>query len=276
MYRSISGWPLKKGSKQIFRDLKKILLAEQDNPKFIFVNVMEMHEPYYSSDNPARLLADTLKLGKVHKDIKQGWKEGYRREAELFKKRILSFINFLKRYGLYDKVLIILTSDHDQLLGEHNAIGHGTFLYDELLRVPLLFRLPKEQELMMPDYINNKYYSHTRLKDLILGLISNNPKTLFKSFSDTVFAESYGLHLDLRRYLAVNEWNKIVKIYEKHKIAIYHKGCKGIFNASEGIFDIIECFGNLNKDIEREMLRKVLRFVRTGLKMRKLKGIYSL
>ena len=37
-----------------------------------------------------------------------------------------------------DETLIILTSDHGELLGEHNRVGHGTWLYEGLTNVPLI------------------------------------------------------------------------------------------------------------------------------------------
>jgi arylsulfatase A-like enzyme len=45
----------------------------------------------------------------------------------------------LKRSGLYDETLIIVTSDHGDEFFEH-----GQSLYDELLRVPLTMRVPGE------------------------------------------------------------------------------------------------------------------------------------
>jgi arylsulfatase A-like enzyme len=45
--------------------------------------------------------------------------------------------------GLADDCLIVLTSDHGQALGEHGVIGpHRPWLYEELIHVPLLLRLP--------------------------------------------------------------------------------------------------------------------------------------
>ena len=49
----------------------------------------------------------------------------------------------LEAIGLYDDTLIIVTSDHGEEFGEHGSVGrHGHTLYDELLRVPLLVKLP--------------------------------------------------------------------------------------------------------------------------------------
>jgi choline-sulfatase len=48
----------------------------------------------------------------------------------------------LKQRGLYDRSLIILTSDHGEGLGDHGEQQHSILLYRELLRVPLIVKLP--------------------------------------------------------------------------------------------------------------------------------------
>ena len=46
---------------------------------------------------------------------------------------------------LYDDALIVIASDHGQGLGSHGEDTHGVFLYDETVRVPLLLKLPQNQ-----------------------------------------------------------------------------------------------------------------------------------
>jgi arylsulfatase A-like enzyme len=49
----------------------------------------------------------------------------------------------LRERGLYDDTIIVFTSDHGEELGEHGYLGwHSHTLYDELLRIPLLVKLP--------------------------------------------------------------------------------------------------------------------------------------
>lgn len=48
----------------------------------------------------------------------------------------------LKRMGIYDRSLIILTADHGDAFMEHDFISHSTIPYDELLRVPLIVKFP--------------------------------------------------------------------------------------------------------------------------------------
>lgn len=51
------------------------------------------------------------------------------------------FLNYLKRTGIYDKALIILTADHGEALGEHNRYSHDD-VYENTIRVPLIIKFP--------------------------------------------------------------------------------------------------------------------------------------
>jgi len=48
----------------------------------------------------------------------------------------------LGEVGALDKTLIVVAGDHGEDLGQHGEPGHGIFLYDSTLRVPLIFRYP--------------------------------------------------------------------------------------------------------------------------------------
>ncbi|MEQ1920601.1 MAG: sulfatase/phosphatase domain-containing protein, partial [Elusimicrobiota bacterium] len=51
----------------------------------------------------------------------------------------------LKRLGLYENTVIILTSDHGEELGEQGAFRHNFCLLDSVSRVPLVVRIPSVQ-----------------------------------------------------------------------------------------------------------------------------------
>lgn len=48
----------------------------------------------------------------------------------------------LRALGVYDRAVIVLTSDHGEGLGDHGLEEHGPLLYREQLQVPLLLKLP--------------------------------------------------------------------------------------------------------------------------------------
>ena len=56
---------------------------------------------------------------------------------------VTRFLERLKKRGLWDKTLVIVTADHGELLGEHGLLGHTEGLYEPVLRVPLYVRHPR-------------------------------------------------------------------------------------------------------------------------------------
>lgn len=50
--------------------------------------------------------------------------------------------DWLKEAGRYDETVIAVTSDHGEEFYEHRRFEHGAQLYDEALRVPMIFRGP--------------------------------------------------------------------------------------------------------------------------------------
>ncbi|HEU4888183.1 MAG TPA: tetratricopeptide repeat protein, partial [Thermoanaerobaculia bacterium] len=55
------------------------------------------------------------------------------------------FIAYLKAIGVYDRAVIVLLSDHGEGLGDHGEGEHGVFLYREIIRVPLMLKMPGSQ-----------------------------------------------------------------------------------------------------------------------------------
>jgi hypothetical protein len=48
----------------------------------------------------------------------------------------------LERSGLLDRTAVVVTADHGEEFLEHGGVGHGRTLFEEVLRVPLLFHAP--------------------------------------------------------------------------------------------------------------------------------------
>jgi choline-sulfatase len=57
-------------------------------------------------------------------------------------KLIGGVVDELKKNGIYDKTIIVITADHGDEYNEHGAFGHSSKLYDESIHVPLIYYLP--------------------------------------------------------------------------------------------------------------------------------------
>jgi len=52
-------------------------------------------------------------------------------------------ITRIKSDGLTDNTIVVFTSDHGELLGEHGLVGHILGIYDEEIHIPLIVHVPR-------------------------------------------------------------------------------------------------------------------------------------
>ncbi len=67
----------------------------------------------------------------------------YRGEVAYLDSELGKFFAFLKDSKLWDKTIIVVVGDHGESFGEHREQGHGFFIYDSTVRVPLIIRVPR-------------------------------------------------------------------------------------------------------------------------------------
>ena len=56
------------------------------------------------------------------------------------------FFDWMKAEGHYDNTVIIITSDHGEEFFEHGGWWHGTTLFEEQIHVPLIIKLPNQEQ----------------------------------------------------------------------------------------------------------------------------------
>ena len=71
------------------------------------------------------------------------WRAIYDEKIQRTDAKFKGFLNEMKTLGLMDKTIFVLTSDHGTEFHEHKRFDHGFSLYDELIHVPLVIKLPK-------------------------------------------------------------------------------------------------------------------------------------
>jgi arylsulfatase A-like enzyme len=146
-----------------------------DAPFFLFLNYFDAHSPYQPPapwGNP-EVSEDQYDLysGKYN-DILNGVRdltdaerhlllEQYDREIRFMDSEIGRLFEEMKRQGLFDSSVIIITSDHGETFGEHRLLEHGRALYEELLHVPLIVKYPSHD--------GRKGISERRVSTLSIG-----------------------------------------------------------------------------------------------------------
>lgn len=61
---------------------------------------------------------------------------------ELIDAQVGRVLETLKTEGLYDTTWILFTADHGDMAGAHGFLSKGSYMYDEIYRIPLLIRPP--------------------------------------------------------------------------------------------------------------------------------------
>lgn len=235
-------YPQSKGGNVIVQNIRD---SKLDDPFFLFANLMEMHEPYvkYEMDSWSFSLEDLFGLKSIPQDVLNEMRLNYcaaaRRTDSLFGRLMLD----LKAKNLYDQSLILVLSDHGQAFREKNYYGHGLFLHDEIIEVPLLVKFPNNQKFP----VRSGYQSLVDIPDLIksvveVGRSSYTTDTLTKEYA---YSESFGIH-----YQFIPRSGR--ETHEVQRKAIYKKGYKLVVNMAD---DGIEEFTYLKKPLDHMKIK---------------------
>lgn len=117
---------------------------------FLFLHYYDPHVPYAPPEPYASRFRNDLYAGEIaYTDHCIG---------RLFDK--------LKNLHLYNSCLIIVTSDHGEALGDHAEAGHGYFIYQSTISVPLIVKLPGSRE-------PNRVHAAAGLVDIVPSILGH-------------------------------------------------------------------------------------------------------
>jgi arylsulfatase A-like enzyme len=147
-------------------DALELWLGKRDRarPFFVFVNLMTPHLPYtppleyqerFVPTGTARSEIERFReLDTVHAErfmtgalrLTEGElgviRALYQAEVAFVDARVERLVATLERDGSLDRTLLIVVGDHGENIGDHGLMEHQLCLYESLLRVPLIVRLP--------------------------------------------------------------------------------------------------------------------------------------
>jgi len=109
---------------------------------FLFLNYFDPHGPYSPPEGFALRFLPKGTNFTGRKPTLEEINALYDAEILYMDHYIGRFLQKLKVENLYNDTLIIVTSDHGELFGEHGKFGHGHYLYQEELHVPLFIKYP--------------------------------------------------------------------------------------------------------------------------------------
>jgi arylsulfatase A-like enzyme len=93
------------------------------------------------SQKKLRLIARMKQPERPEETLKELLACGYS-YLELVDSMVGEVVGTLKQLGLYDDTAIILTADHGDMAGSHGFLSKGSYMYEEIYRIPMLFKPP--------------------------------------------------------------------------------------------------------------------------------------
>jgi hypothetical protein len=246
-------YPLVKNGDRVTRS---VIAGRLEEPFYLFLNFLEMHEPYtdyelsrFNRENVLDLANFGMKPvpGPVFEEMKLRYRLG----AAQLDAFVGQLIRHWKEAGVYNESLIVVTSDHGQEFMEQGYIGHGTFLHDEILRVPLMVKFPHNEKVTPSE----GYQSLTNLP-LLIKRVAEGESYRDELTSEYAFSEAFGISWFKASEIAdtaVRE--KIEKVREKtdkSRKAVYWNGYKLAVNWDERVIEEFSQNGKKLNLLERK------------------------
>ncbi|MEK7390259.1 MAG: sulfatase [Elusimicrobiota bacterium] len=155
---------------ELVPEIDKWISAKSTQPFFLYTTVDDLHSPYQgdaSTETYEGVSLDTTTLGvrffRAYNGTLPAPDSPLRAKLEEFRRdprslpavawhyeqalratdrSVARFLEGLKKRGVWDDTVIIVTADHGELLGEHGLLGHTEGLYQPILHVPMFIRDP--------------------------------------------------------------------------------------------------------------------------------------
>jgi arylsulfatase A-like enzyme len=147
----------------------------KEKPFFLYMHTIDPHVPYkppksfldlydpapyagpvdFSKTNE---LLEKIKVGslKLNERDKVRLEALYDGEISYHDVHFAATLRALQERGLSEETAIVVTADHGEEFWDHGSVGHGHSVYDELLHVPMIVRIPglTEGKQRMPDNVS--------------------------------------------------------------------------------------------------------------------------
>ncbi len=143
------------------------LARPEDSPVFLFLHTYDVHGPYEQPEDARFFDADEYSSSMAAEEWERLVRSTHHRYQKLDRfgglaevvaaydsgirfvdSELGNLLNHLKKTGIYEDSLIIVTSDHGESLFEHGRyVSHGHTLHDAEVRVPLIVKLPGSAEI---------------------------------------------------------------------------------------------------------------------------------
>jgi arylsulfatase A-like enzyme len=117
-------------------------LSDAESPFFLFITYMDVHDYHFKSKSNLENILNIFR-----KKNKESFKPLYGKSLTYLDRNLGNLLKNLDEQQFHDETIVIIVSDHGEMLGEEGLIKHGyTFPYKELVHVPLIIKTQRNTE----------------------------------------------------------------------------------------------------------------------------------
>ena len=166
---------------EVIDDAIRWLDEDRACPVFLWAHLYDAHRPYEPPEPYRSRHADP-----------------YLGEIAFAEAQVDRLLGALERRRLLDNTLLIVVADHGESLGEHGEENHGIFLYESVLRIPLVIRLPRRTRGEMTT--GTRVSDPVRLVDVMPTVLDALGVRTSATDGVSLLEAMNGQHLDLEAY----------------------------------------------------------------------------
>lgn len=188
--------------------------TDGDKPFFLYLHYMDTHGPYappleyrtqFDPEGVDRFDNERWTRWEDEIDLQADDADGLRQEIlNLYDGAVAytdesagRFLNALQEMGLTEDTLIVVTADHGDEFLEHGRTTHKGTLYEELVHIPFLFRIPGRPGGRIGDLVRN-----SDLMPTLFGLVGLETPTDIDTVSLRPLIDGEAQSLRLAAYAA--------------------------------------------------------------------------
>lgn len=139
---------------KVSKEASDFIDSNSDRKFFLYANIVSSHFPYnppekYKKRHKVDAEVSDLESrpleygGGIKEDEREDIEKLYDAEVELVDSKFGQVIEKLKDENIYEETMIVVFSDHGELLGENGKFGHHFSTHENLVKVPLMIKYPE-------------------------------------------------------------------------------------------------------------------------------------
>jgi len=153
-------WPSVRGNRVVEEFEPEMKRATE--PFFGWTHLMDAHAPIHPSvmgEGFREQLSGLYSDGKRSKNAETSvYSDMYDSSIKYIDQRVSDVLSTLKDEGLWENTIVIVAADHGEALDDRGIYGHPWhYMFDELLHVPLLLRVPDSVPVSLPDRVEEPF-----------------------------------------------------------------------------------------------------------------------